>query len=94
MTAMLETHVIGSYVQKPIESFNGGMPSSSIQQGMTLIGNKRAPNRTLRSMYVKAGSPTSGNAQGDGTLILPGEETKTILLSGKEQPSKEGQSVP
>ena len=89
-----KTRVISSYAKNPLKQFNGGTPSSSILRGMTLIGNKRAPNRALRFMYAKAGSPTSGNAQGDGTLILPGEETKTLLLPGKEQPSKEGQSVP
>jgi hypothetical protein len=75
---MLETHVFGSYVKEAIERFNGGTPSFSIQQGVTLIGDKRTPNRTSRSMYAKAGSPTSGDAHGDGTLILAGEETKMI----------------
>ena len=67
---MLETHVISSYVKKPLKRFNGGTPSSSILQAMTLIGNKRAPNRATRFMYAKAGSPTSGDAQGDGILIV------------------------
>lgn len=73
---MLETHVFGSYVKEAIKHINGGTPSFSIQQGMTLIGDKRTPNRTSRSMDAKAGSPTSGDAHGDGTLIVAGSETK------------------
>lgn len=67
---MLETRVIRSYAKKPLKHFHGGTPSSGILQGMTLRGNKRAPNRATRFMYAKAGSPTSGNAHGDGILIV------------------------
>ena len=76
---MLETLVIGAYVKEAIEHINGGTPSSSIQQEMILIGNKRAPNRTTRFMYAKAGSPTRGDTQGDGTLIVVPKRTTQIF---------------
>jgi len=83
---MLETLVIGAYVKEAIEHINGGTPSSSIQQEMILIGNKRAPNRTTRFMYAKAGSPTRREAQGDGILIVPEQQAK-------KQPVREGATL-
>jgi len=60
---------------------------------MNPIENKRAPKRILRSIVVKAGSPKSGDAHGDGTLIVVPQKNKAVLKGTKEQPSKEGQSI-
>ena len=78
-----KTLVICACVKKTTEQIGSGTPSSSIQQEMILIGNKRAPNRTTRSMYAKAGSPTSGNAHGDGILIvIPKEQSSSRRNEG------------
>jgi hypothetical protein len=69
--------------EEAIKRINGGTPSSSIQQEMILTGDKRAPNRATRFMYAKAGSPTSGNAHGDGILIvIPKEQGRSKRNEG------------
>src|SRR5207244_5236822 len=51
------------------------------------------PKHSQRSMCANAGSPTGRESYGDGILIVPEQETQSSRGSGKEQPSKEGQSV-
>src|SRR6266699_6470538 len=50
-----------------------------MRQAMSLIGNRKAPKHTPRFVCAKAGSPTGGDAYGDGTLIVPDRETKMSL---------------
>jgi hypothetical protein len=67
---------------------------SSEQRVMNPKENKRAPKRTTRFIVVNAGSPTRRESHGDGTLIVVSKGTKSFPKEMKEQPSKEGQSIP
>lgn len=67
---------------------------SSGWQVMNLIGNRRAPKRTTRSVCAKAGSPKRREPQGDGTLIVIGQGTQRRIQPMKEQPTKVSQSTP
>src|SRR5689334_20285761 len=67
---------------------------SGMRQTMRLIGNKKAPKHAERSICAKAGSPVGRESYGDGTLIVSGRKYNGALPPVKEQPSKEGQSVP
>ncbi len=42
---------------------------------MNLKGNKKAPKHTQRFRDAKAGSPKRRETHGDGTPIVPGDET-------------------
>jgi hypothetical protein len=61
---------------------------------MNLVRNRRAPKRAKRFIWANAGSPTSGDAYGDGTLIVIAPRNKEVSRAMKEQPTKVGQSTP
>jgi hypothetical protein len=62
---------------------------------MSLKGDRRAPTHSERSICAKAGSPKRRETQGDGILIVSGEEAqRRSPMPEKEQPSKEGENVP
>ena len=67
---------------------------SGMRQSMRLIGNRKAPKHAERSICAKAGSPVGRESYGDGTLIVIGRKYNGVLRPVKEQPSKEGQSMP
>ena len=61
-----------------------------VSRVMNPIENKRAPKHTTRFIYAKAGSPTRGDTQGDGTLILVPKERRRS--QGNEGAALEGGS--
>src|SRR5947209_2559630 len=57
---------------------------------MNPIRNKRAPKHTTRFICAKAGSPTSREAQGDGTLIVVSHQNRTVPKGNKGAAHEDG----
>jgi hypothetical protein len=57
---------------------------------MNPLRNKRAPKHTTRFIYAKAGSPTSREAQGDGTPIRVSHKNRTVPKGNKGAAHEDG----
>ena len=57
---------------------------------MNPIRNKRAPKHTTRFICAKAGSPTSREAQGDGTPIVVSHTNRAVPKGNKGAAHEDG----